>query len=195
MRRITRRRFLKYGLGFSGAWAMPWAMRIPEAHAAPGGRLAKYLEHVPLPGAGIVVAAPSAPNRYSFTQRPISRQLHPQLPPTPLWAYDDGSGLAGQAGSIGMAIVAQTGTPLTVDFTHALPATYPEWLPVDTRLTPRGNEVRLLTHLHGGFVAGGSDGNPAVHREGFGPGETQTVPLFIWGAARQLLGRRRESPA
>jgi spore coat protein A len=42
-------------------------------------------------------------------------------------------------------------------------------------LTPLGNEVRLMTHLHGGFVAADSDGNPAVTPDGFGPGETQTV--------------------
>jgi hypothetical protein len=113
MVRITRRRFLKYGLGVSGALGVPWALRAPEAHAAAGGKLAKYVQPVPLPGAGIVVATPSAPNRYSFTQTQIYRQLHPQLPPTPLWAYDDGSGLAGQAGSFGMAVVAQSGTPLT----------------------------------------------------------------------------------
>ena len=62
-----------------------------------------------------------------------------------------------------------------MSFTHDLPATYPAWLPVDTRLTPLGNEVRLMTHLHGGFVAADSDGNPAVTPNGFGPGETQTV--------------------
>lgn len=50
---------------------------------------------------------------------------------------------------------------------------YPPWLPVDTRLTPLGDEVRLMTHLHGGFVAGDSDGNPAVTPDGFGFGETQ----------------------
>ena len=32
-----------------------------------------------------------------------------------------------------------------------------------------------MTHLHGGFVAADSDGNPAVTPEGFGPGETQHV--------------------
>ena len=32
-----------------------------------------------------------------------------------------------------------------------------------------------MTHLHGGFVAAASDGNPAVTPKGFGPGETQTV--------------------
>ena len=112
---------------------------------------------------------------YSFTQTEISRQLHPQLPPTPLWAYDDGSGLAGQSGSFGMAVVAQAGTPLDVSFTHKLPETYPDWIPVDTRLTPLGSEVRLMTHLHGGFVAADSDGNPAVTPKGFGQGQTQNV--------------------
>ena len=175
MQRITRRRFLQYGIGVGGALGVPWGMRVPEAHAAPGGKLVKYLESVPLPGAGIVVANPSGTNEYSFTQRQISRQLHPQLPPTPLWAYDDGSGLAGQAGSFGMAVVARSGTPLTVNYTHGLPATYPSWIPVDTRLTPLRNEVRLMTHLHGGFVAADSDGNPAITPNGFGPGETQTV--------------------
>jgi spore coat protein A, manganese oxidase len=175
MRHITRRRFLGYGLGAGAALALPWAMRTPIAEAAKDGRLRRYVEPVPLPGAGIVVATPSGINAYSFTQTQISRQLHPDLPPTPIWAYDDGSGLAGQAGSFGMAVVAESGTPLTVSYTHGLPATYPDWIPVDTRLTPLGNQVRLMTHLHGGFVAADSDGNPAVTPDGFGPGETQSV--------------------
>jgi spore coat protein A len=133
------------------------------------------VEPLPVPGSGIFVATPTSANSFNFTQREIQRQLHPQLPPTPIWAYDDGSGLAGQAGSFGMAVVAQSGTPLSVSFTNALPATYPHWLPVDTRLTPLGNQVRLMTHLHGGFVAADSDGNPAVTPNGFGVGQTQTV--------------------
>jgi spore coat protein A len=173
-KQLTRRRFLQYGAAGGAALFLPWA-RTPGARAAAGGTLTKYLEPVPLPGNGIVVASPSGANAYSFTQRQIARRLHPQLPPTPFWAYDDGSGLAGQAGSFGMAVVAQSGTPLEVSFTHDLPETYPAWIPVDTRLTPLGNEVRLMTHLHGGFVAGGSDGNPAVTPNGFGRGETQTV--------------------
>jgi spore coat protein A, manganese oxidase len=182
MQPITRRRLLQYGLGASAALTLPWTSRIPWASAAKsdklsaqGGKLTKYTQPVPLPGNGIVVASPSGPNRYSFTQTEIARQLHPHLPPTPLWAYDDGSGLAGQSGSFGMAVVAKTGTPLEVAYTHALPETYPDWLPVDTRLTPLGNEVRLMTHLHGGFVAADSDGNPAVTPDGFGPGDTQSV--------------------
>jgi spore coat protein A, manganese oxidase len=175
MRGMTRRRLLQYGLGVGTVLALPWAARTSIATAAPGGKLTKYLEPVPLPGAGVVVASPSAANRYSFTQTEIARRLHPELPPTPLWAYDDGSGLGGQSGSFGMAVVAHSGTPLDIEFTHDLPERYPDWIPVDTRLTPLGDQVRLMTHLHGGFVAGASDGNPAVTPNGFGPGETQTV--------------------
>jgi FtsP/CotA-like multicopper oxidase with cupredoxin domain len=172
---MTRRRFVQYGVGAGAAFALPWAARTQVASAAVGGKLTKYLERVPLPGAGIVVATPTGSNQYLFTQRQIARRLHPELPPTPVWAYDDGSGLGGQAGSFGMAVVAQSGTALGVRFKHELPAMYPAWIPVDTRLTPRGREVRLMTHLHGGFVAADSDGNPAVTPNGFGPGDTQTV--------------------
>jgi spore coat protein A, manganese oxidase len=174
MSMVTRRRFLQYGLGAGAALALPWTA-TPTLAAATGRRLTKYLEPLPLPGAGIVVATPTGANQYSFTQREIARQLHPELLPTPLWAYDDGSGLAGQAGSFGMAVVAQSGTPLDISFTHNLPTRYPDWLPVDTRETPLSDQVRLMTHLHGGFVAAESDGNPWITPNGFGPGETQTV--------------------
>ena len=172
---ITRRNFLKYGVGASGALALPWSVR--QAFAARPARsvLTKYIQPLPLPGAGIVVATPSGVNQYSFIQKQIARQLHPHLPPTPLFAYDDGSELAGQAGSFGMAVVAQSGTPLDVSYTNNLPTTYPDWIPVDTRLTPLGNQVRAMTHLHGAFVAADSDGNPAITRNGFGLGDTQNV--------------------
>ncbi len=170
---ISRRRFLGYGLG--AAVAVSAAGRVGAAAASTGLALAKFIQPVPLPGHGIVVATPSGANTYSFTQVPLARQLHPNLPPTPFWAYDDGSGLAGQAGSFGMAVVAETGTPLQVSFTNGLPATYPSWIPVDTRLTPLENQVRVMTHLHGGFVAADSDGSPAVTPDGFGFGQTQSV--------------------
>jgi spore coat protein A len=172
---ISRRRFIGYGVGVGAAMAVSTAGRSGAAAASTRLNLDKFIQPVPLPGQGIVVAKPSGANTYAFSQTQIARKLHPNLPPTPFWAYDDGSGLAGQAGSFGMAVVAQTDTPLTVSYTHDLPATYPSWIPVDTRLTPLGNQVRLMTHLHGAFVAADSDGSPAVTPDGFGPGQTQTV--------------------
>ena len=172
---ISRRSFLKYSAGASAALALPWTVRQAYATRPARSLLTKYIQPLPVPGNGIVVATPSGTNQYAFTQTEIMRQLHPHLPPTPIWAYDDGSGLSGQAGSFGMAIVAETGTPLDVTYTHDLPETYPDWIPVDTRLTPLGDEVRVITHLHGAFVAGDSDGNPAITPNGFGLAETQTV--------------------
>jgi spore coat protein A len=172
---ITRRNFLKYGVGASAALALPWTVRQAFAARPARSLLTKYMQPLPLPGAGIVVATPSGMNQFEFTQREIARQLHPNLPPTPLFAYDDGSGLAGQAGSFGMAVVARSGTPLDVTYTNDLPEIYPDWIPVDTRLTPLGNQVQTMTHLHGAFVAANSDGNPAITPNGFGFGETQMV--------------------
>ena len=183
----SRRRFLQYGVGAIGAASVArMGLRPSRAasavHAAAAGpglatgpSLRRYIEPVPLPGRGIVVASQAAPDRYAFSLREIRRHLHPDLPATPVWAYDDGSGLSGQAGSFGMAIAATTGTPITVSYTHHLPGTYPSWIPVDTRLTPLGNKVRFMTHLHGAFVAAADDGNPAVTPDGWGPGQTQSV--------------------
>jgi len=174
---ITRRSFLKCGTAAGAVLALPWTVR--RAFAAPPARslLTKYIQPLPLPGAGIVVATPIGTNQYAFTQREIMRQLHPNLPPTPFFAYDDGFGSARQAGSFGMAVVAHSGTPIDVSYTNALPSTYPSWIPVDTRLTPLGNQIRVMSHLHGGFVAGASDGNPAPANtpNGFGLGDTQSV--------------------
>ena len=185
----TRRQFMKYGVGAGALAAVPLTAgrglakarispaRRPARSTVSGGSLRKFIQPVPLPGKGIVVATPSGPNQYAFTQRPIRRKLHPDLPPTPLWAYDDGSGLAGQAGSFGMVLAAESGVPVNVSFTNRLPETYPAWLPVDTRLTDtNGREVRPMTHLHGGFVAADSDGNPVTDGGvGYAHGQTQHV--------------------
>ena len=58
MTTMTRRRFVQYGVGAGASLALPWALRPGIAAAA--NKLTKYLESVPLPGVGIVVATPSA---------------------------------------------------------------------------------------------------------------------------------------
>jgi spore coat protein A len=180
---MSRKRFFQY-VALSGAPLLlsskfgPGSIRAitsPATAADPSPGLTKWVQPLPLPGAGIVVATQTGTDHYAFDQVATARRLHPDLAPTPIWAYDDGSGLAGQAGSFGMAIVAESGTPLTVEYTNMLPKTYPAWIPVDTRLTPHGNQVRAMTHLHEGFVAAASDGNPAVDRDGYAYGQTQRV--------------------
>ena len=79
MTTITTRHFVQYGLGAGASLALPWSLR--PALASAGHKLTPYLEPLPLPGVGIVVATPSGPNQYSFIQTQIARQLHPQLPP------------------------------------------------------------------------------------------------------------------
>src|SRR4029450_6192223 len=117
--RISRRRFLQYGA--AGGAALFFPARIPLARAEGSPPLPKFMEPVPLPGAGIVVATPTGANQYSFTQTGIERQLHPYLPATPIWAYDDGSRLAGQAGPFGIAGGGRGGQPLDVGFPHDTP--------------------------------------------------------------------------
>ena len=63
MEAMTRRRFLQYGAAAGAALALPWAARMPAARAAGGVKLRKYVQPVPLPGAGIVVATPSGVER------------------------------------------------------------------------------------------------------------------------------------
>ena len=59
IRDVTRRRLLRQAVGASAALALPWGARAPSANAA-GTQLKKYVEKVPLPGAGIVVATGSS---------------------------------------------------------------------------------------------------------------------------------------
>ncbi|HET7450419.1 MAG TPA: multicopper oxidase domain-containing protein, partial [Gaiellaceae bacterium] len=176
MNGLSRRRFLEYGIGAGAALLVPPLLRPPGALAARGGALRRYVQPVPLPGHGVVVAAPKHGSSYAFVQRQIERQLHPDLPPTPVWAYDDGSGLAAQAGSFGMAIAAERDVSIEATFTNRLPEVYPEWIPDDRRLLPSDDDtVRLMTHLHGGFVSAADDGNPCITPNGFAYGEAQRV--------------------
>ena len=61
MTTMTRRRFVQYGIGAGAALALPWSVR--PALASAGHKLTPYLEPLPLPGAGIVVATPTGPNQ------------------------------------------------------------------------------------------------------------------------------------
>src|SRR4029453_19570740 len=112
----------------------------------------------------------------------VSGRVHRDLPATTLFGYlRSGGPSAGDvdASYLGPAIVAKKGVPLSFSIRNDLrPDDY-------LRVFTNGGssylqfiekpEVRIMTHLHGGFVAGVDDGNPFAHRDAFGSGSTQTV--------------------
>ena len=81
-------------------------------------------------------------------------------------------------GFLGPTVVVRKGTAVTASYENGS-TSRTTGVPRGCRATgtsPRHNDdtVRLLTHLHGGFVHGQMDGNPAVDR-GYSQGQTQTV--------------------
>ena len=112
----------------------------------------------------------------------ISRQVHSALPATTLFGYlHTGGPAAGDiaASYLGPAILAKQGTRVRASYTNNLaPDDY-------TRVFTNGGssylqfppfpQARILTHLHGAFVAGIDDGNPFAQPNGFAQGTTQWV--------------------
>ena len=112
----------------------------------------------------------------------ISRKVHRQLPATTLFGYlHSGGPGAGDTGAsyLGPPIVAKSGTAVTVRYTNGLaPDDFLRVFTNDGASDPQFApfpEVRTMTHLHGGFVAGDDDGNPFAQPDAFRSGATQPV--------------------
>jgi FtsP/CotA-like multicopper oxidase with cupredoxin domain len=112
----------------------------------------------------------------------VSRKVHRDLPATTLFGYlrSGGPGPVDPSASyLGPAIVARTGVPISVNYHNDLDPD--DYLNVFTNggssylQFPPFDETRILTHLHGGFVAGADDGNPYEDHNAFASGQTQTV--------------------
>jgi spore coat protein A len=183
---ITRRQFIKTGAAGAGGLMLGNALLQGSAVAAPAtAQLASFtqpLQVPPVAAAGAVGAA-----AYSLGQNKISRVLHPSLPATRLWGYQgaiaaDGAAIgnpsSGYGSYLGPTIVVNSGTGLQVSYTNNLGSKYATdapWIPVDLDFVPGNRDAILpMTHLHGGFVWGQFDGNPAVDA-GYAAGQTQTV--------------------
>jgi spore coat protein A len=152
------------------------------AAAAPATlQLKSYAQPLQVPSLANLANAgtPSAP--YALRQISDTKLLHPSLPKTNVWRFDGsvnegGIGNPGNAygGYLGPTIVAQKGTPLTVSYVNGLGGKYPYWLPVDKNFGVSRDQIVTLTHLHGAFVRGEYDGNPAVDA-GYIANQIQTV--------------------
>src|SRR4029453_4518344 len=124
----------------------------------------------------------SAGGTIDLTARLISRKVRRDLPPTTLFGYlrSGGPGTTDPVASyLGPAIVARSGVPIAVNYHNNLAPD--DFLRVFTNggssylQFPPFPEVRILTHLHGAFVAGDDDGNPYAQPDAFRSGTTQSV--------------------
>ena len=189
----TRRDFIKWsavgGAGLvagRGLWngAARAATSPILAVSARGGPVASgltpYLDPMPVLVDYAVDATGGGTVRLSTAL--ISRKVHRQLPATTLFGYlHSGGPSAGDTGAsyLGPPIVAKSGTAVKVRYTNGLApddflrvftndgASYLQFAPFP--------EVRTMTHLHGGFVAGDDDGNPFAQPDAFRSGTTQPV--------------------
>jgi FtsP/CotA-like multicopper oxidase with cupredoxin domain len=107
----------------------------------------------------------------------ITQQLHPQLPPTRVWAYGRS---AAEATYPGPTIDARPGIEARIRWENHLPAQH--FLPVDTTIhwaAPEvfpGAGVPTVVHVHGGLQESASDGHPDAW---FTPDFAQTGPAFV----------------
>jgi spore coat protein A, manganese oxidase len=162
---LTRRTLLKSAMVGAAGAALPLGLYRPASTPAAVQGFALPLPLMPK-------ARPVAKNSYLITARPGTAVMHPSFGATRMWGYDDNSGRG--VVSPGYTLEVQKGTATKVSFVNSLPATHmfanevPDYMHA-------GAPVRMNTHLHGGYVAGSSDGNPYQGPAEYQPGQTQTV--------------------
>jgi FtsP/CotA-like multicopper oxidase with cupredoxin domain len=179
---LTRRELIKRGAVGGAGLAVSRAILAAPALGDPSvaKSLTPYVDSMPL----LVDNAIDATGGGSFNLNAalISRKVHRDLPATTLFGYlrSGGPGTSDPVASyLGPAIVAKTGVPITVNYRNRLAPD--DFLRVFTNggssylQFPPFPEVRILTHLHGAFVAGVDDGNPYAQPNAFRPGRTQSV--------------------
>ena len=162
---LTRRQLLKSAMVGAAGAALPLGLYRPTDTPAALEGFGRALPMLPK-------ARPVGRDAYAIAARPGTAQVHPSFGRTPIWGYDDGSGRG--VASPGYTIEVQRGTPTKVEFTNALPAQH-MFESVVPDYMHGGAPVRMNTHLHGGFVAGASDGNPYQQPAEYRPGQVQSV--------------------
>ena len=189
----TRREFIKWtaaggaglmaGRGLLNGTARADTSQAPavSARTAPvASSLTPYLD--PMPVLVDYAIDATGGGTVKLTTALISRKVHRQLPATTLFGYLHSGGPGARdtrASYLGPAIVAKSGTAVKVRYANGLAPD--DFLRVFTNggasylQFPPFPEVRILTHLHGGFVASDDDGNPFTQPDAFRSGKTQSV--------------------
>ena len=185
----TRRDFIKWGAASGAGMAAGGVLLTGRARAAASqapatSEVASVLTPYQDPMPRLVDNAINASRggRFRLSTALISRKVHRDLPPTTLFGYlhPGGPGPGDiDASYLGPAILARTGTAVRFEYRNELAPD--DFLRVFTndgssylQFAP-SPEVRVQTHLHGGFVAGDDDGNPFAQPDAFRFGATQRV--------------------
>ena len=186
----SRRNFLKtcssaaggLMLGRAGALtAMTHAMAA-QANTLNASTLPPFVDPLPIPSVakpGGMRPLPSSPKinvpYYRLAAQQIETKLHRDLKPARLWGF---------GGSVpGPTLEMRSGEEALVEWVNELPEQH--FLPIDYRLHgAEGNpQVRIVTHLHGGFVPPESDGYP---EDWYVPGKSLTYRYPIHQEAAML---------
>jgi FtsP/CotA-like multicopper oxidase with cupredoxin domain len=178
---ITRRQLMTRGaVGGAGLIFSRGLLAGPALGASVATSLKPYVDSMPLLVDNAINA--TGGGTVNLSAALVSRKVHRDLPATTLFGYlrSGGPGPVDPVASyLGPAIVAKSGVPISVNYANALDED--DYLNVFTNggssylQFPPFDEVRILTHLHGGFVAGADDGNPYEDHDAFASGQTQTV--------------------
>lgn len=165
---LSRRSFIKFGLGTGSAVLAPWGRVVHEAAAHPHPGIARSAVHAldplslykfadPLPQprvlapSGTLLGAPY----YEVAMTQFQQKVHADLPPTMLWGY---------GGSFpGPTFEARAGQRIFVKWIndlhaqrHVLGAAFDPFME-EASTTP---QAKTVVHLHGARVPAAFDGNP-----------------------------------
>ncbi len=130
--------------------------------------LTPYLDDLPVPGPATPTSGQSGGTAtYDMYMREQQQQLHAELPPTTVWAFDDGFGNTGTPGPV---IEARSNQPVTVNWINDLRESGSGVLRTDHYLQQSpddlscihgaANAAKTVVHLHGGHVPAAVDGYP-----------------------------------
>lgn len=186
----TRREFIK-GAALGGAGLVVGgtllnngrAQAVSQAQAALATpTLTPYMDRMPTLLDNLINA--TGGGTFNLSTDLITRKLHSQLPATTLFGYLRPGGPTADAidaSYLGPVILAQSGTPVTVNYKNNLAtdaytsvftnkgSSYAQFNPFSPA------ETRILTHLHGAIDSGDSDGNPFATPFAYSSGATQTA--------------------
>jgi FtsP/CotA-like multicopper oxidase with cupredoxin domain len=181
---LTRRQLLARGAAGGGVLMLPSAFLQSTAFGAPTplkSYQANLLDYVP----PIVPVADGA--TVDLAIRQVRRIVHPAAAPTTVWSYELATGdprTSGKAASwLGPVLALNAGSAVTVNTTvspavdrHLLAASIDRSMLDPYVVHPNTSDTRFMSHLHGAFVDGASDGNPFAteHAAEWGPGQTET---------------------